>query len=364
LIIFGTRPEAIKMAPIVKTLRQTEGFEVKTLVTHQHKEMLDQVLQVFGIIPDFDLNVMKPGQDLSDITSAILLGCRELFINYRPDIALVHGDTTTAMASTLACFYNNIPVGHVEAGLRTNNIYSPYPEEFNRQLVSKLAKYHFAPTLKSKQNLLIENVPEQNILVTGNSVIDALLLACDILKDDQTIVHNLPVQIMKPFVLITGHRRENFGTTFEEICLAIKDLAVKFSDHDFIYPVHLNPNVRLPVNKILSGIDNIKLIEPLSYLHFVYLMQKASIILTDSGGIQEEAPSLGVPVLVMRETTERPEAIESGSVFLVGSDRNKIFSATAHFLSENKVTDKSKKMTNPYGDGTTALKIKDFLIKI
>ena len=373
LTVFGTRPEAIKMAPLVKKLEKERVFESKICVTAQHREMLDQVLALFDIQPNYDLNIMKPNQDLYDITSDILQGIKKILEDFKPDLILVHGDTTTTFATTLAAFYKKIDIGHVEAGLRTGNIYSPWPEEANRKLTGALAKYHFAPTKTAKENLLKEGIKEENIIITGNTVIDALFLALEKVKQDENLEQQIITQINSQinnsefsilhsqFVLITGHRRENFGEGFINICEAIKDLAIKYPEVNFIYPVHLNPNVRKPVNEILSRLDNVFLIEPLDYLPFIYLMSKSYLILTDSGGIQEEAPSLGKPVLVMRNTTERPEAVEAGTVKLVGTDKEKIIREVSKLIEDKNEYDKMSKAINPYGDGKASQKIIKFL---
>ena len=369
LVVFGTRPEAIKMAPVVKQLRiDNEKWRIGVCVTAQHREMLDQVLDIFDIKPDYDLNIMKPNQDLYDITSNILLGIKNVLNDFKPDLVLVHGDTTTTFATTLAAFYQKIDVGHVEAGLRTGNIYSPWPEEANRKLTGVLVKYHFAPTNTAKNNLLKEGIKEDNIVVTGNTVIDALFLALEKIKNDKNLeekmIKNLPFSILNSqFILITGHRRENFGEGFINICKAIKELALKYHDINFIYPVHLNPNVRKPVNEILSDAGNVYLMEPLDYLPFVYLMSESYLILTDSGGIQEEAPSLGKPVLVMRDTTERPEAVEAGTVKLVGTNKEKIIGEVSKLIEDKNEYNKMSKANNPYGDGKASKKIIKFLRK-
>jgi len=361
LIVFGTRPEAIKMAPVVKAL--AAKLDVSVCVTAQHREMLDQVLDLFGIVPDHDLNIMKPGQDLYDVTSNVLLGMKSVLQKEKPDVVLVHGDTTTTMATSLAAFYQQIPVGHVEAGLRTNDIYSPFPEEVNRQVTGRVSKYHFAPTERAKQNLLAEQIAEESIIVTGNTVIDALLTVVEKSRKSEfskELLVELPFlsdDVIPRMVLVTGHRRENFGQGFEEICQALTDLAVMHSDVRFVYPVHLNPNVRDPVNRILSGVDNVHLIEPQDYLPFVKLMDASTIILTDSGGIQEEAPSLGKPVLVMRDTTERPEAVDAGTVKLVGANRDRIVEAVNHLLVDENAYKKMAMAHNPYGDGYASEKI-------
>lgn len=378
LLVFGTRPEAIKMAPLVKKLQaMSEYFDTIVCVTGQHREMLDQVLQIFDITPDYDLNIMKQGQDLYDVTSRVLLGMREVLKEVQPDMVLVHGDTTTSTAAALAAFYQQIPVGHVEAGLRTGNIYSPWPEEMNRLMTGRIATYHFSPTPLSKQNLLSENVNENQILVTGNTVIDALHIVVERLQNDEDLraeqdrvlaaagydVHRL--EDGKKLVLITGHRRENFGDGFIHICTAIRDLKNKYKEVDFVYPMHLNPNVRKPIHEVfgedLSDLGNLFFIEPLQYLEFVHLMAKSTIVLTDSGGIQEEAPGLGKPVLVMRDTTERPEALESGTVHLVGTDYDKIVNEVSTLLEDADAYEKMSKAVNPYGDGHACERIVDFL---
>ncbi len=369
LVVFGTRPEAIKMAPVVRALNGK--LEVKVCVTAQHREMLDQVLDLFEIIPDYDLDIMKPGQDLFDVTSNVLSGMKQVLSEEQPDVVLVHGDTTTTMATSMAAFYLNIPVGHVEAGLRTYNIHSPFPEEFNRQLTTKITQFHFAPTENARQNLLNEQVMEQQIYVTGNTVIDALFsmvekarvadYSDDILEQIQFLSRekdNLP-----RIILVTGHRRENFGQGFEEVCRALRDIALENSDVQIIYPVHLNPNVREPVNRILSDINNIHLVEPMEYLSFIKLMDASYLILTDSGGIQEEAPSLGKPVLVMRDTTERPEAVEAGTVKLVGADEKEIVRVVNQLLTNKKIYKNMSKAHNPYGDGHASQAICDVLEK-
>ncbi|WP_275248998.1 non-hydrolyzing UDP-N-acetylglucosamine 2-epimerase [[Enterobacter] lignolyticus] len=367
LSIFGTRPEAIKMAPVVECLKGDCRFESKVCVTAQHREMLDQVLQLFNISPDFDLNIMKPGQDLTDVTSAILVGLRTVLQEFKPDYVLVHGDTATTLSATLASYYQQIKVGHVEAGLRTNNIYSPWPEEGNRKITGALANLHFAPTSTSAENLRLENIPQNNIVVTGNTVIDALLMVKEKLANDPVLTSELKkkfefIDQKRRIVLITGHRRESFGGGFERICNAILKLAKAFPNVDFVYPVHLNPNVRGVVNTVLLGQDNIYLIEPLDYLPFVFLMDASSIILTDSGGIQEEAPSLGKPVLVMRDTTERPEAVAAGTVKLVGTDEKRIFDTVAALLSDQSEYEAMSFAHNPYGDGKASARIADAII--
>lgn len=364
LSIFGTRPEAIKMAPVVENLKGDNRFESKVCVTAQHREMLDQVLQLFNITPDYDLNIMKSGQDLTDITSSILLGLRSVLQEFKPDYVLVHGDTATTLSATLASYYQQIKVGHVEAGLRANDIYSPWPEEGNRKLTGALANLHFAPTSTSADNLRRENVPQERIIITGNTVIDALLMVKDKLAQDPVLAGELKAKFDfidddRKIVLITGHRRESFGGGFERICNAVLKLAKTFPDVDFVYPVHLNPNVRGVVNSVLRGQDNIYLIEPLDYLPFVFLMNASSIILTDSGGIQEEAPSLGKPVLVMRDTTERPEAVDAGTVKLVGTDEKCIFDAVAELLTNKSEYEAMSFAHNPYGDGKASSRIAD-----
>jgi UDP-N-acetylglucosamine 2-epimerase (non-hydrolysing) len=367
LIVFGTRPEAIKMAPVVSSLQKS--LDVLVCVTAQHREMLDQVLDLFNIIPDYDLDIMRPGQDLFDVTSNVLQGMKGVLSKENPDIVLVHGDTTTSMAAALAAFYLRIPVGHVEAGLRTYDISSPFPEEANRQITGRITTYYFAPTEKSLQNLLAEQVPPEKIYVTGNTVIDALFSIVEKTKTapfSDDLLERLPFLMngqKHRIVLVTGHRRENFGKGFEEICRALHDLAKMHSDVQIVYPVHLNPNVREPVNRLLSDIDNIHLIEPLDYLPFVKLMDASYLILTDSGGIQEEAPSLGKPVLVMRNTTERPEALEAGTVKLVGADRNKIVHMVNLLLTDKNAYKEMAKAHNPYGDGRASEKIRKILME-
>ena len=356
LLVFGTRPEAIKMAPLVKTLQSEPAFEVKVCVTGQHRHMLDQVLRLFDIQPDFDLNLMKPGQDLYDITSGVLLGLKFVLAQWRPDAVLVHGDTSTTFAATLAAFYQRIPVGHVEAGLRTGNLYSPWPEEANRKLTSALAHWHFAPTATSRANLLSEGVAAETIHVTGNTVIDALLQVREkIIKNTfSTKQFEKDFSFLDPdrrVVLVTGHRRENFGQGFENICQALVRIACDHADVQVVYPVHLNPQVQEPVRRLLGGVDNVFLIEPLDYLPFVWLMDRSTLILTDSGGIQEEAPSLGKPVLVMRDTTERPEAVEAGTVRLVGTNADEIAGQAGLLLSNIKTYEAMAFAHNPYGDG-------------
>ena len=381
MLVFGTRPEAIKMAPLVKEFQQRPGeFQTIVCVTGQHREMLDQVLHIFEITPDYDLNIMKQGQDLYDVTARVLLGMRDVLKEVQPDVVLVHGDTTTSTAAALAAFYQQIPVGHVEAGLRTHNIYSPWPEEMNRQLTGRMATYHFAPTPLSRQNLLSEGVQESHITVTGNTVIDALYMVVDKIKRDKVLdteLENLLKQSGydvnrlndgKKLVLITGHRRENFGDGFISMCRAIKALTEKYPEVDFVYPMHLNPNVRKPIHEVfgedLSGLDNMFFIEPLEYLSFVYLMEKSTIVLTDSGGIQEEAPGLGKPVLVMRDTTERPEALEAGTVKLVGTDYGKIVGEVSALIDDQVYYDRMSKAVNPYGDGKACQRITDRLMRL
>ncbi|OYU33105.1 UDP-N-acetylglucosamine 2-epimerase (non-hydrolyzing) [Novosphingobium sp. PASSN1] len=367
LTVFGTRPEAIKMAPLVKRLAAADGFDARVCVTAQHREMLDQVLRLFEITPDYDLNIMKPGQSLSGITSEILTRIEQPLGEFNPDIVLVHGDTSTTLATSLAAYYQRIPVGHVEAGLRTGDIYSPWPEEANRKLTGGLARLHFAPTAQSRANLLAENVSADSIHVTGNTVIDALLLVKARIEQDTALADELAAQfsdILRPdakLILITGHRRENFGDGFERICAAIAELAQRYPECDFVYPVHLNPNVRGPVHRILADVTNVRLIEPLDYLPFVYLMIRSHIILTDSGGIQEEAPSLGKPVLVMRATTERPEAVDAGTVKLVGTRSEDIVLGVATLLDNEAVYAAMSAAHNPYGDGRACETIQQVL---
>ena len=368
MLVFGTRPEAIKMAPLVKEFQKyPESFQTLVCVTGQHREMLDQVLRIFDIVPDFDLDIMKHGQDLYDVTSRVLLGMRDVLTAARPDVVLVHGDTTTSTAAALAAFYQQIPVGHVEAGLRTHNVFSPWPEEMNRQITTRIASYHFAPTPLSRKNLLQEGIADERITVTGNTVIDALRWVVDKIRKDSLLNLELAGQLKaigydvkrlaspRRLVLITGHRRENFGEGFLNICQAIKDLTVRYPEVDFVFPMHPNPNVRQPIREVfgekLSDQGNMFFIEPLEYLSFVYLMEKASIVLTDSGGIQEEAPGLGKPVLVMRDTTERPEALEAGTVKLVGTSRDTIVNELSRLLDDPASYEKMSKALNPYGDG-------------
>lgn len=393
MLVFGTRPEAIKMAPLVKAFaRYPESFQTTVCVTGQHREMLDQVLRLFEITPDYDLNIMKQGQDLYDVTSRVLLGMREVLREAQPDVVLVHGDTTTSMAAALAAFYQQIPVGHVEAGLRTHNIYSPWPEEMNRLMTGRIATYHFSPTPLSRQNLLDEKVDEQRITVTGNTVIDALFWVVDKIKGDEALsaelkdvlatagynVTRLDANSRQPrrLVLITGHRRENFGDGFIHMCTAIRDLAQKYPDVDFVYPMHLNPNVRKPIQDVFKGLDTLSLgegwgeasnmffIEPLEYLSFVYLMEKSTLVLTDSGGIQEEAPGLGKPVLVMRDTTERPEALDAGTVKLVGTDYDKIVNEVSRLLDDTAYYEQMSRAVNPYGDGKACERIVHYLMNV
>lgn len=381
MLIFGTRPEAIKMAPLVKALQKDARFETIVTVTGQHRQMLDQVLHLFDIKPQYDLNIMKQGQDLYDITSRILVGMRDILKESNPDIVLVHGDTSTSTAAALAAFYAQIPVGHVEAGLRTYDIYSPWPEEMNRQITGRIATLHFSPTSRSHDNLTSEGVKENQIAVTGNTVIDALMTVVEKINKDSDLELQLRRFVTesgydisrldsgKRLVLVTGHRRENFGEGFQNICGALRDLACKYPDVDFLYPMHLNPNVRKPINETFGNIEhkNVFFIEPLDYLYFVYMMQKAYIILTDSGGIQEEAPSLGKPVLVMREVTERPEALEAGTIKLVGTNRKLIVDTASKFLDDDDYYEKNKLIANPYGDGKACeriiAKIADFFCK-
>ena len=377
MLVFGTRPEAIKMAPLVKEFQKNaQDFDIIVCVTGQHREMLDQVLNVFGIKPDYDLNIMKHGQDLYDVTARVLTGMRDVLKEVKPDVVLVHGDTTTSMAAALAAFYQQIPVGHVEAGLRTRNIYSPWPEEMNRQITGRIASYHFAPTPLSRQNLETENAHGQ-IFVTGNTVIDALHMVVKCLKEDKALAWE-QVKVLanagydvsrlggtRKMVLITGHRRENFGEGFINLVTAIRDLAEKYPDIDFVYPMHLNPNVRRPIHEVLgedlTNLGNMFFIEPLQYLEFVYLMEKSILVLTDSGGIQEEAPGLGKPGLVMRDVTERPEALESGTVHLVGTNHDLIVSEVSTLLEDPVAYDKMSKAVNPYGDGKACSRIVDAL---
>ncbi len=363
LFIFGTRPEAIKMAPLIKEFQKDSLFNVKVCVTAQHRQMLDQVLELFEIKPDFDLDLMKPNQDLYDITSNVLLGLRDIYKVYKPDLVFVHGDTTTTLGASLASFYQKIPVAHIEAGLRTHDIFSPFPEEINRQITSRLATYHFAPTESSKQNLLQEGIEEKNIFVTGNTVIDALLEVARSAQSKDIKLDGYEVTNRK-IILVTGHRRENFGDGFLNICKALKEIAIKHQDIDIVYPVHLNPNVQKPVFELLSDIANIYLIKPLDYEPFVYLMSTSSIILTDSGGVQEEAPSLGKPVLVMRDTTERPEAVEAGTVRLVGTDKDLIVNNASELLNNQEMYKKMSEAHNPYGDGKACERIIKYIKEV
>ena len=366
LLVFGTRPEAIKMAPLVKALQKdTEHFETRVCVTAQHRQMLDQVLEVFGITPEYDLNIMAPNQDLYDITSKVLLGLRDVLKDFAPDVVLVHGDTTTSMAASLAAFYRQIAVAHVEAGLRTYDMLSPWPEEMNRQVTDRICTYYFAPTGQSRQNLLRENIEEKKIFVTGNTVIDALLMAVDIIATKTGMEEQIHKEIQekgytvgeRDYILVTGHRRENFGEGFLHICKAIRELASQYPDIDIVYPVHLNPNVQKPVYELLSGLDNVFLISPLDYLPFIYAMQHSILLLTDSGGVQEEAPSLGKPVLVMRNTTERPEAVEAGTVKLVGTDAETIVGNVVELLRNKELYKRMSETHNPYGDGQACERI-------
>lgn len=366
LLVFGTRPEAIKMAPLVKALQKdTEHFETRVCVTAQHRQMLDQVLEVFGITPEYDLNIMAPNQDLYDITAKVLLGLREVLKDFHPDTVLVHGDTTTSMAASLAAFYMQIPVGHVEAGLRTYNMLSPWPEEMNRQVTDRICTYYFAPTEQSRANLLQENIDAKKIFITGNTVIDALLMAVDIISTTAGVKEKMAKELQekgytvgdREYILVTGHRRENFGDGFLHICKAIKELAALHPEMDIVYPVHLNPNVQKPVYELLSGLSNVYLISPLDYLPFIYTMQHSTLLLTDSGGVQEEAPSLGKPVLVMRDTTERPEAVEAGTVKLVGTNAEAIVSNVTALLLDKEMYKRMSETHNPYGDGQACERI-------
>lgn len=380
MLIFGTRPEAIKMAPLVKCMQnKPDKFETIVTVTGQHREMLDQVLNLFDIVPNFDLNIMRPGQDLTDVTCRVLSGLRDILSKIKPDIVLVHGDTTTSTAAALAAFYQQIPVGHVEAGLRTHNTLSPWPEEMNRQITGRIASLNFAPTALSRDNLLKENVSDEKITVTGNTVIDALHWVIEQIKKTPELTIQLAEEIKAKgydvsrldngprLLLITGHRRENFGDGFISICNAIKELSERYRDVDFVYPMHLNPNVRRPINSVfgenLKGSNNLFFIEPLDYLPFVYLMEKSYLVMTDSGGIQEEAPGLGKPVLVMRDTTERPEALDAGTVKLVGTDRERIVSEVSKLLDDSNEYNRMSRAINPYGDGNACRRIIDFILK-
>lgn len=381
MLVFGTRPEAIKMAPLVKEFRKyPEKFETVVCVTGQHREMLDQVLRLFNIEPDYDLNIMKQGQDLYDVTARILTGMRNILQEVQPDLVLVHGDTTTSTASALAAFYRQIPVGHVEAGLRTHNIYSPWPEEINRQITGRIATWHFSPTALSRNNLLQEGVDEKQIRITGNTVIDALYHVVATIREDPSLQKRLINELKeagyktigtikqsrRKSVLITGHRRENFGKGFIRICRAIKTLSERYPDVDFVYPMHLNPNVREPINEVFGKVHqpNLFFIEPLEYLPFVYLMERSALVLTDSGGIQEEAPGLGKPVLVMRDTTERPEALEAGTVRLVGTDCDRIVDEVSRLLDDNAYYNRMSQAINPYGDGTASQRIVQTIEKV
>ncbi|MBN2654298.1 MAG: UDP-N-acetylglucosamine 2-epimerase (non-hydrolyzing) [Nitrospirae bacterium] len=371
LSVFGTRPEAIKMSPVVTMLQdKPDIFKSIVCVTAQHRQMLDQVLEIFGIVPDYDLNIMKPGQDLFDVTCNVLSGLKQVLIDEAPDIVLVHGDTTTTMAAAIAAYYCKIPVGHVEAGLRTHNKFAPFPEEINRTVAARLTDMHFSPTERSRQNLLKEGIDDANIFVTGNTGVDALFAALKRIKKDHALELKLKEQFSfldesRRLILVTGHRRENFGEGFENICNALADIAMQHSDAEILYPVHLNPNVQEPVKRILgnSKLDNIHLIEPVDYLPFVYLMNRSYFIITDSGGVQEEAPSLGKPVLVMRETTERPEAVDAGTVKLVGPFRSSIVSASSMLMENQLEYNKMAMAHNPYGDGTAAARIIDAISK-
>jgi UDP-N-acetylglucosamine 2-epimerase (non-hydrolysing) len=375
LIIFGTRPEAIKMAPVVLWLRERENIDAKVCVTGQHREMLDQVLRLFNIVPEFDLDIMRKGQDLCDITSKVLTGVREVLLKTKPDLVLVHGDTTTSFAAALAAFYLQIPVGHVEAGLRTNNIYSPWPEELNRQIISRVSRYNFCPTESNRQNLLKEGADEKSIIVCGNTVVDALNSVSKLIKSDEALQSEIRKLVLlngydtdrlkpdKRLILITGHRRESYGEGFQNICKAIKFLSNNYSDIDFVYPLHLNPVVRKTVKDFFGNnvTNNLFLIEPLDYVPFVYMMQNCFLILTDSGGIQEEAPSFGKPVIVMRDTTERTEAIEAGTAILAGTDSKKIISVIEELINNQTKYIKMSNTANPYGDGNAAVRIVDFI---
>ncbi|MDT8444693.1 MAG: UDP-N-acetylglucosamine 2-epimerase (non-hydrolyzing) [Desulfuromonadales bacterium] len=367
LSVFGTRPEAIKMAPVVKELiKYSEMFDSRVCVTAQHRQMLDQVLDLFEIKPEYDLDIMKTGQSLTDVTCNVLQGLAPVLENFRPDVVLVHGDTTTTMAASLAAYYQKIAVGHVEAGLRTGDIYSPWPEEMNRRLVGAITRYHFAPSISSRRNLLSEGVAEEDVVVTGNTVIDALLGVVERVRRDTKLQRQMDERFtfLDPFkrlILVTGHRRENFGVGFEQVCHALKELCNLHADVEILYPVHLNPNVQEPVKRILGSHQNVHLVEPQDYLPFVYLMDRSYLIITDSGGVQEEAPSLGKPVLVTRNTTERPEAVTAGTVKLVGSNANKIVSETTQLLRDDKAYDAMSLAHNPYGDGKAAERIIEFL---
>lgn len=370
LLVFGTRPEAIKMAPLVKAFQQdAEHFETRVCVTAQHRQMLDQVLDVFHITPEYDLNIMAPNQDLYDITCKVLLGLRGVLRSERPDAVLVHGDTTTSLAAALAAFYQQIPVGHVEAGLRTYNLLSPWPEEMNRQVTDRMCRWYFAPTEQARQNLLREQVPDDRIAVTGNTVIDALLMAVRLIQTQPDKERQLYGELaekgyrvgVRPYLLVTGHRRENFGEGFQQICRALKELSALHPDMDFVYPVHLNPHVQRPVREWLQGLPNVYLIPPLDYLPFIYAMQHSVLLLTDSGGVQEEAPSLGKPVLVMRDTTERPEAVEAGTVKLVGAHADAIIANVSQLLTDEEMYRRMSQSHNPYGDGQACRRILEAL---
>lgn len=370
LLVFGTRPEAIKMAPLVKAFQQdAEHFETRVCVTAQHRQMLDQVLDVFHITPEYDLNIMAPNQDLYDITCKVLLGLRGVLRSERPDVVLVHGDTTTSLAAALAAFYQQIPVGHVEAGLRTYNLLSPWPEEMNRQVTDRMCRWYFAPTEQARQNLLREQVPDDRIAVTGNTVIDALLMAVRLIQTQPDKERQLYGELaekgyrvgVRPYLLVTGHRRENFGEGFQQICRALKELSALHPDMDFVYPVHLNPHVQRPVREWLQGLPNVYLIPPLDYLPFIYAMQHSVLLLTDSGGVQEEAPSLGKPVLVMRDTTERPEAVEAGTVKLVGAHADAIIANVSQLLTDEEMYRRMSQSHNPYGDGQACRRILEAL---
>ena len=371
LLVFGTRPEAIKMASLVKAFEKESSVTLKVCVTAQHREMLDQVLEIFDIKPDYDLNLMKAGQDLYDITSSVLLGMKSVLDDFKPDIVLVHGDTTTTSATSLATFYQKIKLGHVEAGLRTNNLYNPWPEEANRQVTGVLSDYHFVPTQNSQENLLQENKKIENVIVTGNSVIDALFFVIEKIGKNEVLKNSIVSSIntqykidnSRKIILVTGHRRENFGQKFINICEALKTIALNNRDVDIVYPVHLNPNVQKPVKEILSGISNVYLIEPLQYEQFIYLMSKSYFLITDSGGVQEEAPSLGKPVLVLRDTTERPEALKAGTVKLVGTNRDIIVKEAQSLLDNYAIYEKMSKAHNPYGDGNASKRIVEFIMK-
>jgi UDP-N-acetylglucosamine 2-epimerase (non-hydrolysing) len=374
MLVFGTRPEAIKMAPLVHSLKaESDRFDVQVCVTAQHRQMLDQVLRIFEIVPDIDLNVMKPGQDLVDVTSNILLGVKGVLSSYKPDVVLVHGDTTTTLATAMACFYEGVSIGHIEAGLRTYDLFAPFPEEFNRQVVSKVTRWHFVPTELSRSNLLAERIADGAIILTGNTVIDALHWVLERIEGDAQREQRLAGELSKAlpfdwskvrFVLITGHRRENFGDGFLQICEALRELAIRFDDVHFVYPVHLNPNVQVPVHSLLAGLANVHLIEPMDYEPFVYLLKHSYTVLTDSGGIQEEAPSLGIPVLVMREVTERPEAVNAGTVELVGAKKDRIIAGVSRLLVDSVHYSNMSRAHNPYGDGQACRRILDVLRNI